>query len=170
MIDVKGLFKRFEECVVEDIENNGYPAFMYNFAHSQKVINTIDRYEDWLSELKTFQRMGYSERIHGMTIKIGGIDRPIRIHTLQPLKRGKVDARKFKRSSIFLNDPLAMAVGYMITGFCYIEFVNNTENMDGSLDTTLKAFKAGDLTLRNEDIDIKSLTENFRQCMQKKAT
>lgn len=126
MIDIKNLFREFETFVHEDIKEKGKPAFMYNYLHESNVINTMDLPEQWERELASLKQSGYSERLHEKKIRIKGKKMKVRIHTLQPIKDGKFDMDTFQKSSIFPNDPLGMAIGYMITGFCYIEFLDST--------------------------------------------
>jgi len=83
----------------------------------------MDFPQQWERELTSLKQSGYYERLHEKKIRIKGKKMKIRIHTLQPIKDGKLDMEKFQKSSIFPNDPLGMDIGYMISRFCYIEFL-----------------------------------------------
>lgn len=124
-IDIKALKKKFDYDVSEDIKEFGKPAFIYNFHHMAKQINALDEEYMWNKEKENFIKKGWSVRKIDKDIEINGKKWKANLWITQPLlSENKVDQIKYKEATEFYQDPLALSIGYMTSGFCYIQLLN----------------------------------------------
>lgn len=126
-VDLEALKRKLEYDVREDIKEFGKHAFIYNFHHIVKQINAMDTEEMWEAEKKNLMGKGWDIRKEDKEIELNNKKWKVNLWIAQPLKKGKVevDVKKYKKSTDFINDPLALCFGCMTSGFCYIELLDD---------------------------------------------
>ncbi len=130
-LDTKKMNKILKKFISDDLYIFGKPALFYNFIHGIKkglIINSIDNHHDWLKERKSLENQGLTLRVqkanHIMNINNNNYN--IIVYTFQPLNKNKVvDEDILKSITVFTLDPLAISIGFMISGFCYLKFIKN---------------------------------------------
>ena len=125
-IDINNVKKLLINSVIEDIEKFGKPALIYNYHHHKNnVLNTMDFAKQWHTEQKIMKGKGVNIRPVKKDVEINGDIWECIIWICQPLKDDNlVDEEKYLKLTNHVHDPLALAVGYMTSGFCYLAFIN----------------------------------------------
>lgn len=111
--------------VIEDIKEFGKPAFMYNYHYGLKQINALDTENLWDMELANLhkQKQGLVTKQAKKIVKIGGKRWECVIWIVRPEdSNGNIDEKEFLKMTSTICDPLAMSIGYMVSGYCYLQF------------------------------------------------
>jgi uncharacterized protein (UPF0297 family) len=62
------------------------------------------------------------------TFDIGKEKWNVKLWIYQPIKNGNVDESKYKSMTRHIYDPLALIIGYMVSGFCYLQFIDKVKS------------------------------------------
>lgn len=124
-LDLKEIRELLAMNVSEDIKEFGKPAFIYNYLHIQGVLNAMDTQQLWEKEKKTFADKGWTLKKEDREIDIGGKKWKGYLWILQPWKDGKIDEKKYFEVTNLTSDPLALTIGYMVSGLCYLQLLDS---------------------------------------------
>lgn len=124
-LDIKAVKKTFDRSVMEDIKEFGKPALIYNYHHTSKNLNALDTQDMWDIEKANLTKIGWTFRKEDREIEINKKKWKANLWVAQPIKNEQVDEKALRRATNLLNDPLALAIGYMVSGLCYIELLNS---------------------------------------------
>lgn len=124
-IEIDNLKESIDNAILEDVDTFGKTALIYNWHHTSNLLNTIDFAPDWDQEKERIKARKLTLTPFRKVINFGKAgDYDCIIWTAQPLGKNKiVDEKRYTRMTSHLLDPLGMAVGYAISGFCYLQIV-----------------------------------------------
>lgn len=138
MLNTKYLKKLLDAGVIADIKEFGKPAFMYNYHYDLKGINALDSEDLWNQEHASLlkQKPGLVTTQVKREIKIGikkweCILWIIQLGELQnkqvacqpQVAFGQSEDEKEFLEMITIPDPLAMSIGYVVSGYCYLQLI-----------------------------------------------
>ncbi len=124
IVNTKELKKTLDRFVIEDIKEFGKPAFMYNYHYELNRINAIDTTDMWNQEHASLIKQGCTPKQEKRKIKFGIKTWDCILWIFRPVdKDGNVDEKKLLEMLTIPQDPLAMSIGYMVSGFCYLQLI-----------------------------------------------
>jgi hypothetical protein len=102
----------------------GKPAVVYNYHYELNQINALDTNELWNLEYAELIKQGAKPKQEKRQVKFGIKKWDCILWIFSPMDEdGKIDEKKFFEIVKLPYDPLAMSIGYMVSGFCYLELV-----------------------------------------------
>ena len=124
MINVKELKKQLDYNVIQDIKEFKKPAFVYYYHYKINQMNAIDTEEMWKQEYDNLIKQGVTPKQEKRQVKFGIKKWDCILWVFRPLdENGNVDEKKFSELVGLIQDPLAMSIGYMVSGYCYLQLV-----------------------------------------------
>lgn len=124
MIDMKTLKRTLDYNVIQDIKEFKKPAFVYNYHYNINQINAIDTEEVWKLEHDNLIKQGLTPKQEKRQIKFGIKTWDCILWVFRPIdENGNIDEKKFFELVSLIQDPLAMCIGYMVSGYCYLQLI-----------------------------------------------
>lgn len=130
IIDISELKSVIDRAIKEDIEQFGKPSIVYYFHHMVNQLNSIDDPNTWLHEQKSLKAQGLSMKPVNKEIEFNGIIWNCIIWVFRPFKKDGItfNEKKYNKLTNYNFDPLSMAIGDNISGFCYLELIDPKQN------------------------------------------
>jgi len=122
-VNIKEIGQLLEHNVLEDINEFGKPALIYNYHHKLNQLNAIDTHEMWNKEQTSMKSQGWASKCIKKEVKIKTDIWECILWIFQPKTGNIIDEEKYLKMTKYDHDPLAMSIGYMVSGFCYLQFV-----------------------------------------------